>query len=273
MCKAFSCLFTKSGDVLWKFAVDSHEDLIREYKLSDDGRKQDFVRIEIPPKNGDYLNPDEWIFKVDQEKTPDWFNRAFAEMESRKIHAAWLKKLRKILPEQDLVHPFRDIEPPKKITKRHLALLRVWASVRDSVWTSVGDSILASVGDSVWTSVGASVWTSVGDSILASVGDSVWTSVGDSAWTSVGASILASVGDSFRASVGASVGDSVRAYYGSLFALPRSAWKYTDKIKTTGYPFQPAVDLWKLGLVPSFDGKEWRLHGGKDGKVLWQGKI
>jgi hypothetical protein len=253
MCKAFSCLFTKSGDVLWKFAVDSHEDLIREYKLSDDGRKQDFVRIEIPPKNGDYLNPDEWIFKVDQEKTPDWFKREFAEMESRKIHAAWLKKLRKILPEQDLVHPFRDIEPPKKITKRHLALLRVWASVwasvRASVWTSVGDSILASVGDSFL----ASVWTSVGDSILASVWDSVRASVWDS--------------------VRASVGDSVRAYYGSLFALPRSAWKYTDKIKTTGYPFQPAVDLWKLGLVPSFDGKEWRLHGGKDGKVLWQGKI
>jgi hypothetical protein len=58
-----------------------------------------------------------------------------------------------------------------------------------------------------------------------------------------------------------------------MFNLPRKAWKYTDKIKTAGYPFQPAVDLWKMGLVPSFDGKLWRLHGGKDGKVLWEGKV
>jgi hypothetical protein len=28
-----------------------------------------------------------------------------------------------------------------------------------------------------------------------------------------------------------------------------------------------------MGLVPSFDGTTWRLHGGKDGKVLWQGTV
>jgi len=39
------------------------------------------------------------------------------------------------------------------------------------------------------------------------------------------------------------------------------------------YPFQPVVDLWGQGLVPSFDGKTWRLHGGKKAKVLWEGEI
>jgi hypothetical protein len=62
----------------------------------------------------------------------------------------------------------------------------------------------------------------------------------------------------------------VRAYAGSLFSLPRSKWKYTSKIKTEGYPFQPAVTLWKMGLVPSFDGKVWKLHGGRKGKVLFE---
>jgi len=82
--------------------------------------------------------------------------------------------------------------------------------------------------------------------------------------------------------IGASVWDSIRgsiwAYIGSFFKIKK--WKYIDykkepfnKIK--GYPFQSAVDLWKMGLVPSYDGKIWRLHGLKDGKVqvLWEGKI
>jgi hypothetical protein len=97
------------------------------------------------------------------------------------------------------------------------------------------------VGDSVWASVWALVW--------ASVGDSVWDSVGDSVW------------------------DSVGAYYGSFFILSRNDWKYTGKIKTDQYPFLSVVKLWELGLVPSNDGKKWKLHGGKDAKVLWEGEL
>jgi hypothetical protein len=236
MCKAFSCLFLKSGRVLWKFAVDSHEELISENNISDDGRKQDFVRVEITPKNGSYLRPDEWVFRVDQNETPEWFGKDYAKKMCFTAHGDWLKKLRTVLPEQDLINPLL-IPLPKKITSKHVNTLKKWASVR----ASVGDSVRASVGDSVRASVGASV----GDSVL----DSVW------------------------ASVGASVRASVWAYTGSLFALARKDWKYTDKIKTKGYPFQPCVDLWKIGLVPSFDGKTWRLHGGKGAKVLWEGEL
>jgi hypothetical protein len=73
--------------------------------------------------------------------------------------------------------------------------------------------------------------------------------------------------------VGDSVRDSVGAYTGSFFRLPRKSWQHTENIKTKGYPFQPCVGLWELGLVPSFDGLTWRLHGGKDAKVLWEGKL
>ena len=86
-------------------------------------------------------------------------------------------------------------------------------------------------------------WASVRDSVRDSVWDSVWASVGASIW----------------------------AYIGSLFKLPRIEWKYTEKIKTEDYPFQPAVDLWKRGLVPSFDGKKWRLHQMcNKAKVIWE---
>ena len=94
--------------------------------------------------------------------------------------------------------------------------------------------------DSVRASVWDSVWRSVGRSARRSVGDSVWDSVRDSVW------------------------DSVRAYVGSFFDLP--GWKGITH-KRGEYPFRPAVDLWERGIVPSFDGKTWRLHG-YEGKVL-----
>jgi len=108
----------------------------------------------------------------------------------------------------------------------------VGASVRDSVW--------ASVGDSVWASVGASVKYSVRDSVRDSVWDSVWVSV----WAPVG------------------------AYIGSLFPGIKK-WKYIEH-KPGEYPFQAAVDLWKVGLVPLFDGKKWRIHGGEKAGVLYE---
>jgi hypothetical protein len=221
MCKAFSCIVTEDCHAKWKFGMDSHEAIIDEFKLKDDGHN--FARVEVSPANGSYLNPDEWVFRLDEQAKPRWWTTAH-EAEARDAQKDWQKKLDKILVHKPIVHPFKDIVPPEKITKRHLDLLRQWDSVRASVW----DSVRASVGDSVW----------------------------------------ASVRDSVRA--------SVWAYIGSFCVLPRSAWKYTTNIKLPkgqAYPFQAAVNLWMMGLVPSFDGNVWRLHGGKGRKVLWEGGI
>ena len=76
-----------------------------------------------------------------------------------------------------------------------------------------------------------------------------------------------SVGGSVRDSVGGSVRDSVGAYIGSLFPNIKK-WEYINHKKGI-YPFQPAVDLWRMGLVPSFDGKIWRLHGGLNGEIIY----
>ena len=96
--------------------------------------------------------------------------------------------------------------------------------------------------DSVWASVRASVWDSVGTS----VGTSVWDSVWDSVW----ASVMASVWDSVRASV----------------------WAYTSGYFNIKYShdFSANNKLWESGLVPSFDGATWRLHSGKDAKIVYE---
>jgi len=214
--------------------MDSHEDLIKLANLKDDTvdpNKMTFCRTEISPKNSSYIKPDKWALKIDQEK-PRWWTSEHAKA-AEKAHGEWMKELNKILIKKPIVHPFRDIKPPKKITKKHLDLLKTWASVRDNVRDSVGDNVRDSVG--------VSVRDNVGDSVK----NSVWVSVEDSVW----------------------------AYAGSFFNLPRSVWKYTEKIKVKGYPFQSAVDLWMMGLVSSFDGRTWRLYGGKNGRVLWEGKL
>jgi hypothetical protein len=80
--------------------------------------------------------------------------------------------------------------------------------------------------------------------------------------------VWGSVGDSVGASVGDSVWASVRAYIGSMFPKIKK-WK-NIKHKEGEYPFQPAVDLWKQGFVPSFDRTTWRLHAGIKGLVVFQ---
>ena len=150
------------------------------------------------------------------------------------------------------IHPLTG--KPKTPTKIDIELVKQWASVWASVRASVGASVEASVGDSVWDSVWDSVRALVGASVRALVGDSV----------------RASVGDSVGASVGASVWDSVGAYIGSLFPNI-GQWKYVTHRKGE-YPFQPAVDLWKRGFVPSYDGKKWRLHSGAKAKIVWKEK-
>ena len=71
ICKAFSGICVKSGKVYWKTGIDSHNDIVDKFKLKDD-KVGKLCPFEISPKNNDYLNPDEWVFKFD-EFTPDWW--------------------------------------------------------------------------------------------------------------------------------------------------------------------------------------------------------
>ena len=146
----------------------------------------------------------------------------------------------------------------------------VWGSVGNSVWYSVWgsvrDSVRGSVRGSVGNSVGDSVWCSVWDSVGNSVGASVWDAVGDSVWGSAWDSVWGSVRDSVRGSVGGSVG----AYISSLFPNI-SKWQGVDHEEGVN-PFQSCIDLWLAGLVPSFDGKTWRLHAGKNAEIVFESR-
>jgi hypothetical protein len=173
-----------------------------------------------------------------------------SERDDSEAAEKWVKRLDfKTVIEPLIVKPIvNPLGLPKveQVTDEQIGWLKVWASV----WDSVGDS------------VGASVWDSVGDSVGASVGDSVGASVRDLVGDLVGASVRASVRDLVWASVRDLVGDSVGA----------SVWAYVSAFFAIDYEhdFSPAVKLWEAGLVPSFDGRTWRLHSGERAAVVFE---
>jgi hypothetical protein len=165
---------------------------------------------------------------------------------------------------------FKNPLDPKKITPPAidadvLKILKRWDSVRGSVW----DSVRGSVWDSVRDSVRGSVWDSVRDSVRDSVWDSVWDSVRGSVWDSVWDSVRGSVWDSVR--------DSEYAYLGTLFPNVK-LWNFPTKDgikKVKKYPYNDAVELLKLGLVPAYNSyhKVWYLLSGPEMKIVWEGKL
>ena len=156
MCKAFSCIISKRKEVTWKLNKQSHHELIdlAGYKDCDDCKN--FVRVEIAPKNKNYLNPDKWIFKIDEEERPRWFSPMHEQVcwDAFKIYEKQLYKI--VIKGKKIIHPFKDIKAVKRVTKTQIKILKKW----DSVWGSVGDLVRNSVRGSVRSSVRSSVWDS-----------------------------------------------------------------------------------------------------------------
>src|SRR5690554_362308 len=121
---------------------DSHASIATLAGLSED--KMD--KYEYNPLTG--------VFKIDRINRG---KRARPERAKAWVKSLDFKTICEPLIIKPIVHPFRDVKPPKKITQKHLKLLKKWASVWDSMGNSVGDS----VGDSVGASVGDSVWASL----------------------------------------------------------------------------------------------------------------
>jgi len=217
--------------------VDSHSHICAYYKLNEDKCN----KYEYSPVTGEFV--------VDQINS---------KMDDQEAAENWVKRQDfKTIVEPLIIKPIvNPLELPKveHVTDEQIGWLKEWASV----WALVGASVWALVGASVRDLVGASVWDSIGDSVGDSVGFSVWYSIRSSVGASVWYSIRSSVGFSVWSSVWYSIRSSVWAYFNSFFAINYE------------YDFSSAVKLWESGLVPSFDGKTWRLHSGKNADIVYE---
>jgi len=92
MCKPASFVLTKTK-VFWSLESDSHEDIINEHGLSENGvRGVKILRVEIAPDNGDLSRPlKEWDFGYDQDMLPNWADKKTDEKRVRAELKLWAK--------------------------------------------------------------------------------------------------------------------------------------------------------------------------------------
>ena len=91
MCREASFVITENR-VYWSRKSDSHEDIIQEFGLNHlDCDPPGFVRVELTPPGNDFRLPvSDWVFRVDQDIVPDWWNAAWAENQIRETAIDWL---------------------------------------------------------------------------------------------------------------------------------------------------------------------------------------
>ncbi len=109
MCQPASFILTKDK-VFWGTKSDAHEAIIEEHKLHADGAKgPNIVRVEIVPKDNDFRLPlDEWVYKLDQDKKPKWYDAAECEARARLVLPDWLAA-KVVLPGEKIESLSRDL--------------------------------------------------------------------------------------------------------------------------------------------------------------------
>jgi len=111
MCNYFSCIITEDLKVHWLKNTAGHEDILVAAKLEDKKlTDRDFVRIEIVPKNDKRptRNKDDWILKVDEERTlPDWYEKNVIKAQ-KACWVAWEESVKIQLVLDDERHEGKD---------------------------------------------------------------------------------------------------------------------------------------------------------------------
>ena len=95
MCEGASFVLKKEK-CFWEKKHNSHRLILEANGIEDKKEIPDFVKLEITPpiKNGmlDYFAPFyEWIYKLDQDKFPDWYVPEIYEKIAREMLPAWFE--------------------------------------------------------------------------------------------------------------------------------------------------------------------------------------
>lgn len=101
MCEFKSAIILKNKVVLAPDGNESHSDLLNKLGIDDNrmNAMKTFVRAELTPKKGDRSSAvDTWIYKVDQDIVPDWYEKdpGRYEEEFRKMVKEYMKRFKRI---------------------------------------------------------------------------------------------------------------------------------------------------------------------------------
>jgi len=253
----FYCVVLRDKRVLWAYGK-GHDVLISENHIPDDTLDPDkyqFCKCVISCQGSICLD-EKNAFSLSQDVIPRWWSLDHKQA-ALNAFEEWKAYFDNITIRKEVVNPFT-LLPPNEVTPDHLRLLKRWEMAYIGAGYSPESVIKGSINnpkfmEEITRPMEAKIWREVGRHVESMI----FVATQDRCTTQ---SAMA----------------AVWAYYGSFFNLPREQWRGTEAIPGTGYPFQPLVDLWLQGLIPSCTGTlpyVWRLHGGPDGRVLWEGTI
>jgi hypothetical protein len=92
MCRPASFVVLK-GKVFWSETSDSHEAIIKEFNINmDTCRGPAGVRVELtPPNNWDGTSLKGWVYQLDQDRRPDWYDEEEVKAACEKALPKWAK--------------------------------------------------------------------------------------------------------------------------------------------------------------------------------------
>ena len=182
MCKLKSAIILK--DRIFMPEYDSHSDMLNELGIKDDylGASKKFVRAELLPTDDDVFSDiDRWVFKVDQDITPEWFS--VEEYKPRMVDAVkeWAKThihigINGLEIDGGRNHYIRDC---KDVTIEN-STVTAWGNSTVTAWenstvTAWGNSTVTAWGNSTVTARENSTVTAWGNSTVTAWGNSTVT--------------------------------------------------------------------------------------------------
>ena len=104
MCQPASGWLLETGKITWSLKTESHSEIAKEFKLHEplQGVKGPVAAaFEISPPDRDYLLPlDQWVYRLDSERAPEWYDPTSAEELVRKWLPEWLSA-KVVLPSEE----------------------------------------------------------------------------------------------------------------------------------------------------------------------------
>jgi len=155
MCRPASFVVTKK-EVFWSKSTDSHEDIIDEFKLReiDIRNKPTLVRIEIVPPDRNFCLPlKQWIYSLDQDIKPEWYDAKDVERRARAKLKEW-RECKVVLPNRHRIAKNNDC---------------VYA-MGDSTVRAMGRSTVRAQGDSSVVAMGRSTVEAIGNCTVKATG-------------------------------------------------------------------------------------------------------
>jgi hypothetical protein len=87
MCNTFSFLVFSNEDLFFVPSVDSHEDQIELKGINENGFAVQFARCEYVPMGGKFSDLDSYKFRLDEDRTPDWWTEEIQERTISRIRS------------------------------------------------------------------------------------------------------------------------------------------------------------------------------------------